>query len=65
MKLITPKELGKILHEELEKDGWGTMDPDYLKDPPRVGEATAADMGGLYEVLERAAERINKRLGAR
>jgi hypothetical protein len=62
-KPITAKELGVILHKEFERDAWGTIDPDYLKNPPKANEAEPDDMGGLYEVLERAAKKINKRLG--
>ena len=59
MAKLTVKALGKILYEEFERDSWGTVDPYYFKEPPRMGEATPENGEGLYEVLERAVNRIN------
>lgn len=63
---ITAAELGRILYEEFERDSWGDIDPYYLKNPPKRDdhpdfdpENDGGEMGGLYEVLERAADRIN------
>lgn len=61
-KPITAEELGKILHKEFERDQWGMVDPFYLKNPPRSGEDDGG-MGGLHEVLERAAQKLNERFG--
>lgn len=63
---ITAKELGQILYEEFERDEWGDVDPFYFKDPPKASEEGNLNrMGGLYEVLDRSAKRLNKRFGAK
>ena len=62
VKPITVNELGRILYEEFERDLWGDVDPDAFKNPRRTSESKNDEMAGLYEVLERAANRINKRL---
>lgn len=57
-KKLTVTELGKMLREEFDRDGWGDVDPSYFDNPPKSGDG---DMGGLYEVLERVAKRINQK----
>jgi hypothetical protein len=65
-KKLTVKELGQILYEEFDRDGWGTIEPYYFKDPPKSedhpdydSEEDNCEMSGLYDVLERSAKRIN------
>ena len=61
-KSLTARELGKILFEEFQSFSWGDVDPDAFKNPPRIGEDD--EMAGLYEVLNRTVERINRRMEA-
>lgn len=58
---ITVEKLGQILYEEFKADGWGTIDPWWFKNPPHVADESLDEGGGLYEVLERVVERLNKR----
>lgn len=60
-KPITVKGLGKILREEFDRDSWGTVDPFYFKNPPKFDPDAGQEMGGLYEVLDRVVNRLNKR----
>ena len=59
---LTVKELGKILFEEFDRDKWGGIDPWHFKNPPKSDDDLGGEGTGLYEVLERVADRINKRL---
>lgn len=48
---ITVEQLGQILFEEFERDGWGLADTYYFNKP---------DSGdGMQEVLERVVARLN------
>ena len=60
-KPLTAKALGKLLHSSFEKDSWGILETCHLKAPPKATEAEPAHGGGLYEVLERVAGKLNKR----
>lgn len=53
---LTAKKLGKILHEEFKRDQWGDVAPSCFRDPQKA--SSDDEMAGLYEVLDRAAERI-------
>jgi len=57
MAIVTPEQLGKLLHEEFAKDNWGDIDPFYFNKPPKKDDGT--EMDGLYEVLKRVCNRLN------
>jgi hypothetical protein len=61
MNKLTAKSLGEILHAEFKRDGWGDVNTFWLSDPQKLDSDMDSDMNGLYEVLERAAKKINER----
>lgn len=56
---ITASELGMILYEEFDVEDWGTVSTDSFRNPPRKEDDD--EDHGLYEVLERVAQRLNAR----
>lgn len=56
--------LARILHEELEKDGWGDIDPYLFKEVSESGGAKAQmseDAYALEDVLARVCRRIEEK----
>jgi hypothetical protein len=62
-KPLTAERLGKLLHDEFERDTWGDISPFYFKNPPKLDAPGEEDHRGLYEVLDRVAKRLNRALG--
>lgn len=62
MLKLTVRQLGEMLYDSFEEDSWGTVDPEAFCNPRRSGDDD--EFCGLYEVLERVVERINKKFGA-
>ena len=56
---LTVDELGTILYEEFDRDGWGTVDPSRFRNPPSDTDKSDDNHAGLREVLERVTNRIN------
>lgn len=61
---ITASMLAAILHEELEADQWGDIDPFWIKMASEgkldSDEANYVQAKALVEVFERVAERLNE-----
>lgn len=60
VKNLDVMTLSKILFEEFDREDWGLVDPNAFDDPPKKEEASEEDYGGLYEVMERVIQRLNK-----
>jgi len=59
-RILTAKTLGALLHREFTKDGWGDIDPYWFKRPlPDLG-TNGQNGGGMLEVLDRVAKKIEQ-----
>lgn len=64
MKTLTAKALAQALHHELEADGWGDIDPWWIKeiadgDDPEHDEQE--EIRALYVAFAKAAQKLNAR----
>lgn len=64
--MITAELLARIFSEELERDGWGDIDPQWFTDnavPDREFAKNHAETGdenrGMRRLLKRVAKRLN------
>ena len=63
--MLTVQQLAQFIHEELEKDAWGDIDP-FLFEVLGTSKASpedeefSRDVQGMKEVLERVVARLNQ-----
>lgn len=55
---VSACRLGTIIHEELAREAWGDVDPEWFRDP-QGASVGPEDGGGMLELLERVARRID------
>ncbi len=61
-KKLTPKALGRLLYVSFNQDDWGDVDIYFFNNPKKTDiNAGPDEMCGLYEVLERVCDQINKK----
>lgn len=61
MAKLTVGRLAKLLSDSFEEDGWGDMDPYWLKEvvTPIEDSDHAKEAEALREVLQRVVDKIN------
>ena len=64
--MLTVEKLARIMHEELEHDGWGDIDPDlfyHIAEGDDADDDDDSNAVGLRHVLERTIARLEKEEG--